>query len=92
MNYVVRYELILRIQPVFDCPVVGRRFMLRKLFALARGECVADNPDSPAHWEALLPGHLYLFKLKELLETWLSTIKRVLIKQLTGTELPGLFK
>ena len=58
--------------------------MLRKLFALARGECVADSPDSPAHWEALLPGHLYLFKVKELLETWLATIKRVLLKQLAG--------
>lgn len=38
--------------------------MTRKLFALAKGECVEDNPDSLVNQEVLTPGQLFLMYLK----------------------------
>lgn len=38
--------------------------MTRKLFALARGECMEDNPDSLVNQEVLTPGQLFLMFLK----------------------------
>lgn len=38
--------------------------MTRKLFALAKGECVEDNPDSLVNQEVLTPGQLFLMFLK----------------------------
>ena len=49
--------------------------MLRKLYAFARGEICADNPDSVMSHELLLPGHLYLMLLKEKLQDSLQSIK-----------------
>nr|KAF6448392.1 RNA polymerase I subunit B [Rousettus aegyptiacus] len=39
-------------------------FMTRKLFALARGECMEENPDSLVNQEVLTPGQLFLMFLK----------------------------
>ncbi|XP_037583116.1 DNA-directed RNA polymerase I subunit RPA2 isoform X2 [Cebus imitator] len=49
--------------------------MTRKLFALAKGECMEDNPDSLVNQEVLTPGQLFLTFLKEKLEGWLVSIK-----------------
>uniref|UniRef100_A0A8D2B421 DNA-directed RNA polymerase n=1 Tax=Sciurus vulgaris TaxID=55149 RepID=A0A8D2B421_SCIVU len=38
--------------------------MTRKLFALARGECMEENPDSLVNQEVLTPGQLFLMFLK----------------------------
>uniref|UniRef100_A0A2K5S2M9 DNA-directed RNA polymerase n=1 Tax=Cebus imitator TaxID=2715852 RepID=A0A2K5S2M9_CEBIM len=38
--------------------------MTRKLFALAKGECMEDNPDSLVNQEVLTPGQLFLTFLK----------------------------
>ncbi len=38
--------------------------MARKLFAFVRGECAAENADSPSNQEILLAGHLYQMVLK----------------------------
>ena len=40
------------------------RFMARKLYAFASGECMAESADSPMNQEILLGGHLYLMVLK----------------------------
>lgn len=50
-------------------------FMIRKLYALAEGECSVDNPDAVSNQEVLLPGFLYGMILKEKLEDWLSAIR-----------------
>ncbi|XP_006499088.1 DNA-directed RNA polymerase I subunit RPA2 isoform X1 [Mus musculus] len=55
--------------------------MTRKLFALARGECMDDNPDSLVNQEVLSPGQLFLMFLKEKMENWLVSIKIVLDKR-----------
>jgi DNA-directed RNA polymerase I subunit RPA2 len=50
-------------------------FMIRKLYALVSGECVADNPDAPQHQEVLLGGHLYTMIIKEKIYDWLQAVK-----------------
>jgi len=50
-------------------------FMIRKLYALAEGECTVDNPDAVSNQEVLLPGFLYIMILKEKLEDLLSAIR-----------------
>uniref|UniRef100_A0A8C9A174 DNA-directed RNA polymerase subunit beta n=1 Tax=Prolemur simus TaxID=1328070 RepID=A0A8C9A174_PROSS len=49
--------------------------MTRKLFALAKGECMEDSPDSIVNQEVLTPGQLFLMFLKEKMEAWLVSIK-----------------
>ena len=50
-------------------------FMIRKLYALAEGECAADNPDAAQYQELLLGGFLYGAIIKERLEEWLNSIR-----------------
>ena len=40
------------------------RFMAKKLYAFASGECMAESTDSPMNQEILLGGHFYLMVLK----------------------------
>ncbi|TWU74349.1 hypothetical protein ED733_006257 [Metarhizium rileyi] len=47
-------------------------FMVRKLYALAAGECTVDNPDALQNQEILLGGFLYSQILKERLDEFLS--------------------
>jgi len=54
--------------------------MIRKLIALARGAISPDSPDSLAHQEMLLPGHLYMMYLKEKVEDYLLGIRSVILK------------
>jgi DNA-directed RNA polymerase I subunit RPA2 len=49
-------------------------FMIRKLYALAEGDCAVDNPDAVQSQEILLPGFLYGMIIKERLEEWLMSI------------------
>ena len=49
-------------------------FMVRKLYALAEGDCAVDNPDAVQSQEILLPGSLYGMIIKERLEEWLTSI------------------
>ena len=49
-------------------------FMVRKLYALAEGDCAVDNPDAVQSQEVLLPGFLYGMIIKERLEEWLMSI------------------
>ena len=50
-------------------------FMTRKLYALAEGECAADNPDAAQFQELLLGGFLYGAIIKERIEEWLNSIR-----------------
>ena len=56
-------------------------FMIRKLYALAAGECCADNADAVQHQETLLGGFLYGQILKERLDEFLSTSVRLTIRE-----------
>lgn len=38
--------------------------MIRKLYAVANGECLVESQDSPMNQEILLGGHMYLMVLK----------------------------
>ena len=49
-------------------------FMVRKLYALAEGECAVDNPDAVQNQEILLPGLLYGMIVKERIEEWLYSV------------------
>lgn len=49
-------------------------FMVRKLYALAEGDCAVDNPDAVQSQEILLPGFLYGMIIKERMDEWLSSI------------------
>jgi DNA-directed RNA polymerase I subunit RPA2 len=50
-------------------------FMLRKLYSSVSGSSCADNPDSPAHQEVLLPGFLYGMIIKERMEECLNAVR-----------------
>jgi DNA-directed RNA polymerase I subunit RPA2 len=56
--------------------------MIRKLYALVAGDCVADNPDSTQHHEILLGGFLYLQILKERIDDYLTGIRQVIASDL----------
>jgi DNA-directed RNA polymerase I subunit RPA2 len=60
--------------------------MIRKLYALVAGDCVADNPDSSQHHEILLGGFLYLQILKEKMEDYLSAIQGAIRAELRAQE------
>jgi len=49
--------------------------MIQKLYRLVSGAAAPDNPDSPAHHELLLGGHLYAAIIKEKLQDYLVGIK-----------------
>ncbi|RMZ84638.1 hypothetical protein DV737_g1210, partial [Chaetothyriales sp. CBS 132003] len=49
-------------------------FMIRKLYALAAGECAVDNPDAVSNQEVLLSGFLYGMLLKEAVSEYLNNI------------------
>ena len=49
-------------------------FMIRKLYALAAGDCAIDNPDAVSSQEVLLGGFLYGMILKENIYEWLASI------------------
>lgn len=49
-------------------------FMIRKLYALAAGDCTLDNPDAVSNQEILLGGFLYGMILKESIYDWLMGI------------------
>ncbi|OAL19401.1 hypothetical protein AYO20_11645 [Fonsecaea nubica] len=49
-------------------------FMIRKLYALAAGDCALDNPDAVSSQEILLGGFLYGMILKENIYEWLIGI------------------
>lgn len=49
-------------------------FMIRKLYALAAGECAVDNPDAVSNQEVLLGGFLYSMVLKERIQDWLISL------------------
>ncbi|EXJ89225.1 DNA-directed RNA polymerase I subunit RPA2 [Capronia epimyces CBS 606.96] len=49
-------------------------FMIRKLYALAAGDCALDNPDAVSNQEILLGGFLYGMILKESIHDWLMAV------------------
>ena len=49
-------------------------FMIRKLYKLAAGDCLPDNPDALSNQEILLPGSLYGMIIKEKIEDWMSSV------------------
>ncbi|XP_056147327.1 DNA-directed RNA polymerase I subunit RPA2 [Lampris incognitus] len=55
--------------------------MARKLFALAKLECMEENPDSIMCQEVLTPGQLYLMFLKEKMTLWLVSVKLAILKR-----------
>ncbi|XP_029831423.2 DNA-directed RNA polymerase I subunit RPA2 [Ixodes scapularis] len=55
--------------------------MIKKLFALAKGECAIESSDNPMNHEVLLPGHLYLMVLKEKLGSFLFSIRQNIEKK-----------
>ena len=50
-------------------------FLVRKLYAFVAGDIAADNPDSQANQDMLLPGMLYNMIFKEQLQEYLNGIK-----------------
>ncbi|KAF8524756.1 beta and beta-prime subunits of DNA dependent RNA-polymerase [Gautieria morchelliformis] len=56
--------------------------MLRKLYALVKGTCCADNPDSPQHQEILLPGSLYGMIIKERLDDALNQLRNQIVQDM----------
>ncbi|KAH0564449.1 DNA-directed RNA polymerase I subunit RPA2 [Cotesia glomerata] len=56
-------------------------FMTQKLFALANNKARVEGADGVMMHECLLGGHLYLQILKEKCQTWLSFLKRAIIKK-----------
>ena len=60
-------------------------YMLQKLYALAHGECAADNPDSLQCQETLLGGHLMLAITKEKIGEWLATLKQTVLKDIRNS-------
>ncbi|XP_064456531.1 DNA-directed RNA polymerase I subunit RPA2-like [Ornithodoros turicata] len=56
-------------------------FMVKKLFALVKGECAVESTDNPMNHEVLLAGHLYLMVLKEKLATFLYTVRQGIEKK-----------
>ena len=52
-------------------------FMIKKLYALAAGDCAADNPDAAQNQEILLGGFLYGMLLKERIDDWMHSIGAV---------------
>lgn len=67
---------------------LGLSYMLRKLYASVSGSCSADNPDSPQHQEALLPGYLYGMIIKERLEEALNQVRNQIATDARGAEPP----
>lgn len=63
--------------------------MLRKLWAFANGDCVADNADALSSQEILLSGHLYLKIMKEQLEGTLLKLRSTLERDARVAELRG---
>lgn len=57
-------------------------YMIKKLYALASGETVQDNADSPVNQELLLPGHLLLMVYKEKLQDWLYSVRGIVMKEI----------
>ncbi|QUC22478.1 uncharacterized protein UV8b_06719 [Ustilaginoidea virens] len=55
-------------------------FMIRKLYALAAGECAVDNPDALQNQEILLGGFLYGQILKERLDEFLGVSVRASLR------------
>ncbi|EDV29396.1 uncharacterized protein TRIADDRAFT_51662 [Trichoplax adhaerens] len=60
-------------------------YMIRKLYAVANGECQIESQDSPMNQEILLGGHMYSMVLKEKLELWLSRVKNLILKYMAKT-------
>lgn len=50
-------------------------FMMKKLYALVKGDCAQDNPDAIQHQEILLGGFLYGMVLKERVEKLVDDIR-----------------
>ncbi len=61
-------------------------FMIRKLYALAAGECAVDNPDAVSNQEVLLGGFLYGMVLKERIQEWLISIGYLAVRWANATE------
>ena len=60
--------------------------MIDKLYCLVNAEITAENLDSLAVHEVLLPGHLYLMLLREKLEDHLSFLRTKLIKDINNNK------
>uniref|UniRef100_A0A5F5PYE1 DNA-directed RNA polymerase n=1 Tax=Equus caballus TaxID=9796 RepID=A0A5F5PYE1_HORSE len=55
--------------------------MTRKLFALAKGECMEENPDSLVNQEVLTPGQLFLMFLKGSLQLMGRRTDRTVLRE-----------
>lgn len=58
-------------------------FMARKLYSVACGHSLPDNPDSPMHHELLTGGSLYGAYIKEKLEEMLSAMKQTVMMEIS---------
>lgn len=63
-------------------------FMIRKLYALAAGECAVDNPDAMSNQEILLGGFLYGMILKERLEEYIYGFRKDIMDYLRNAGYP----
>lgn len=55
--------------------------MIKKLYRFVEGKIQQDKPDSPSTQELLIGGHVCSMLLRENLETWLNSLRLVLLKQ-----------
>jgi len=65
----------------FDIIVV----MVKKLFSLVQGKCVAEGVDSLMMHEIVLGGHLYLQLLKEKMDDWVRVLKAMILRKAKST-------
>lgn len=56
--------------------------MIKKLYALVKGDCAPDNPDAIQHQEILLGGFLYGMVLKERVEKFVDDLKNCIVADL----------
>lgn len=56
--------------------------MLRKMYALAAGDCGVDNADSLQNQEILLPGNLLTTFVKEKFEEMLQNFRQLLLREM----------
>jgi DNA-directed RNA polymerase I subunit RPA2 len=61
-------------------------FMLKKLFAIAKGEAAVENLDNPMFHETYLSGHIYFGLLLERVEMFLQSQFEVINRKVTSNE------
>jgi len=80
-HFLIRRYILVHI-PEYKDKLECLIFALRKLYAVAAGDCAVDNSDSLQNQELLLPGHLIVSYLKDRFEEMFKEIRLSIQKDL----------